>query len=126
MSSAETQKPSMKSQIELLSQNSEMAFHTAIWIENYMQYVDFLSDLSTVSSNRDYNPVEWIDMHPGFEPRADALTETHCYYGGAYDDVNLYQYIFKQFAWGKRLHTYYKHPTEDFKDGRATKNSMGR
>ena len=98
MSSAETPKPSTKSQIELLSQNSEMAFHTAIWIENYMQYVDFLSDLSTVSSNRDYNPVEWIDMHPGFEPRADALTETHCYYGGAYDDVNLYQYIFKQFA----------------------------
>jgi hypothetical protein len=103
-----------------------MAFHTAIWVDNYMQYVDFLSDLSTVSCNKDYNPVEWIDMHPGNEARVEALGETHCYYGGAYDDVNLFQYMGKQFAWGKRVHTYYKHPTEDFKDSKATKNSMGR
>lgn len=103
-----------------------MAFHTSIWVDNYMQYVQFLSDLSTVSSVQDYNPVEWCDMHPGQEARVDALVETHCYFSGANDDVNLWGYMIKQFAWGKRVHTFYKHPTEDFKDGKATKNSMSR
>lgn len=46
-----------------MTQNSEMAFHTAIWTDNYMQYVSFLADLSTVSAVQDYNPVEWTDMH---------------------------------------------------------------
>lgn len=44
-----------------------MAFHTAIWLDNYFGYVDFLTDLSTVSSPLDYNPVEWSDMHSGQE-----------------------------------------------------------
>lgn len=52
--------------------------------------------------------------------------ETHCYFSGANDDVNLWGYMIKQFAWGRRVHIFYKHPTEDFKDGKATKNSMSR
>lgn len=65
-------------------------------------------------------------MHPGLEPRVDALVETHCYFAGARDDVNLYLYMSKQFAWGKKITTFYKHPADDFKDGKGTKNSMGR
>lgn len=44
-----------------------MAFHTAIWLDNYFVYVKYLNDLSTVSSPFDYNPVEYFDMHPGSE-----------------------------------------------------------
>lgn len=50
-----------------------MAFHTAVWMDNYMDYVAFLNDLNSISSPLDYNPVEWTDMHPGAEPRADSL-----------------------------------------------------
>lgn len=103
-----------------------MAFHTAIWMENYFRYVHFLSDLSSVSSPFDYNPVEWADMHLGQEERGDALIETHCWFPGTRDDVDLWGYMVKQFAWGKKISTYYRHPTEDNKDGKATKNSMGR
>jgi hypothetical protein len=103
-----------------------MAFHTAIWIDNYMGYVDFLNDLSSVSSPFDYNPVEWIDMHPGFEARGEALIETHSYLPGSKDDVDLWNFMQKQFAWGKKVVTFYRHPAEDFKDGKATENSLGR
>ena len=103
-----------------------MAFHTAIWLDNYMDYVVFLNDLSTVSNPQDYNPVEWTDMHPGVESRCDALVETHCYLPGARDDVDLWSYMTRQFAWGKKITTFYRHPADDFKDGKGTKNSMGR
>ena len=88
-----------------------MAFHTAIWLDNYFQYVVFLNDLSTFSSHYDYNPVEYTDMHPGLEPNVEALVETHCFYLGARDDVNLSSYMVRQFAWGKKVNTFYKHPT---------------
>ena len=103
-----------------------MAFHTAVWMDNYMDYVAFLNDLGSVSSPLDYNPVEWIDMHPGYEARADSLSETHSYFPGARHDINLWAYMVKQFAWGKKITTFYRHPTEDFKAVKATKNSMGR
>lgn len=103
-----------------------MAFHTAIWLENYFGYATFLNDLSTVSSHYDYNPVEWTDMHQGLQPTIEALVETHCFNLGARDDVNLWGFMVKQFAWGKKVFTYYRHPSDDFKDGKATKNAMGR
>jgi hypothetical protein len=31
-----------------------------------------------------------------------------------------------QFDWGKRIITFYAHPSLDSKGGRATKNTMGR
>ena len=103
-----------------------MAFHTAIWVDNYMTYVAFLNDLSTVSNPQDYNPVEYIDMHPGAEARTDSMVETHNYFPGNQDDVDLWSYMSKQFAWGKKIQTYLRHPTDDNKDGKATKNVMSR
>lgn len=103
-----------------------MSFHTAVWLDNYMGYVNFLSDLNSVSSPLDYNPVEWLDMHPGIDQMGDHLMETHSYIPGTRHDVNLWQYQVKQFAWGKKITTFFKHPTDDFKAMKATKNSMGR
>jgi|SRR6218665_1200375 len=103
-----------------------MAFHTAIWVDNYISYVAFLNDLSTVSNPQDYNPVEYLDLHPGAEARVDALVETHNYFPGNRDDVDLWSYMSKQFAWGKKIQTYFKHPADDNKDGKATKNVMSR
>ena len=31
-----------------------MAFHTAVWMDNYADYVSFLTDLETVSNLNDY------------------------------------------------------------------------
>ena len=103
-----------------------MAFHTAVWLDNYADYVSFLSDLDTVSSMNDYSTLEVMDMHPGVEANSNELTETHNYLPGTKDDVNLYVYMGLQFAWGKKLCGFYKHPADDFKGGRATKNTMGR
>lgn len=103
-----------------------MAFHTAIWVENYCEYIKFLSDLETYSSPNDYSGAEQMAFFPGYESVSDALIETHNYLPGSKDDVNLFNYIMIQFSWGKRIVTFYRHPTEDMKAGRATKNTMGR
>ena len=55
-------------------QNDPFKNCRSIDMDNYMDYVAFLNDLNSVSSPLDYNPVEWIDMHPGFEARADSLS----------------------------------------------------
>lgn len=65
-------------------------------------------------------------MHPGTAAKGDALTQTHNYFAGAKDDVNLFMYMGVQFNWGKKVFTFYRHPADDNKSGRATKNTMGR
>jgi len=35
-------------------------------------------------------------------------------------------YMGVQFNWGKKVFTFYRHPADDNKSGRATKNTMGR
>lgn len=103
-----------------------MAFHTTVWIDNYTDYVDFLLNLNSLSNLNDYNTMEYLDMYPGSAERGDALNETHNYFAGAKDDINLFMYIGNQFAWGKKMFTFYRHPSDDNKGGKATKNTMGR
>lgn len=103
-----------------------MAFHTAVWLDNYSEYIRFLNDLGSISSTLDYNVLQRFDMFPGFESAGDALVETQSYIPGTTDDVNLWGFMANQFAWGKKVVTFYRHPADDFKSGRATKNSMGR
>ena len=74
----------------------------------------------------DYSAAEVHDFFPRTEPTADAHIETHNYLPGAKDDTNLYGFMMIQFDWGKRLVTFYSHPSTDNKGGRATKNTMGR
>lgn len=103
-----------------------MAFHTAIWLENYGEYVTWLSNIETFGNINDYTAQEVYDFYPKVGPTSDALMETHNYLPGAKDDTNLYGYMSIQFDWGKRLVTFYAHPATDNKGGRATKNTMGR
>ena len=42
-----------------------MAFHTAVWLANYVGYIRYLDDLNSISQPQDYSQLEWADMHPG-------------------------------------------------------------
>lgn len=44
-----------------------MAFHTAVWLDNYAEYIRFLDDLNSISAPMDYNYIQYMDMHPGYE-----------------------------------------------------------
>lgn len=103
-----------------------MAFHTMVWVDNYADYVEFMTNLQSVSNMNDYSTTEMMDFYPGFAELGDSLHETHNYFGGAKDDINLFMYIGNQFAWGKKVFTFYRHPADDNKGARATKNTMGR
>ncbi len=103
-----------------------MAFHTALWLENYGTYMQWLSEVETFGNPNDYSSAEMHDFFPRIEPWSYALMETHNYLPGAKDDTNLYGFMMIQFDWGKRLVTFYAHPSTDNKGGRATKNAMGR
>ncbi len=90
-----------------------MAFHTAIWLSNYAGYVEYLSDLDSISSNvDDYGPLEYSDMHGGASSVSDALMETHNYIPGSKDDVNLWGFMAVQFDWGKKVVTFFRHPAD--------------
>lgn len=103
-----------------------MAFHTMVWVDNYVDYVEFLVNLQSISNLNDYGTLEMLDLYPGVTEQGDSLNETHNYFAGSKDDINLCMYIGSQFAWGKKVFTFYRHPTDDNKAARATKNTMGR
>jgi hypothetical protein len=103
-----------------------MAFHTMVWVDNYADYVEFLTNLQSISNLNDYSTMEMMDFYPGFAELGDSNNETHNYFAGSKDDINLFLYIGSQFAWGKKVFTFYRHPTDDNKGARATKNTMGR
>jgi len=52
--------------------------------------------------------------------------ETGHYLPGTCDDTNYANYFAVQFAWGKKVMSFYRHPCDDFKCARGTKNIMGR
>ena len=52
--------------------------------------------------------------------------ETHNYIPGSKDDINLMGYFTAQFAWGKKVISFYRHPADDFKSAKSTKNVLGR
>lgn len=103
-----------------------MSFHTAIWLDNYGDYVSFLFELEEFSSGFDYTPTEHLDFFNGIETYTEEQVETHNYIPGSKEDINLFGYMGAQFAWGKKVVSFYKHPADDFKCGKATKNVMGR
>jgi hypothetical protein len=103
-----------------------MSFHTAVWLDNYGDYVSFLFELEEFSSGHDYLPHEYLDFFDGAETMSEELIETHNYIAGSKDDINVFGYMAAQFAWGKKVVSFYKHPADDFKCGKATKNVMGR
>ena len=51
----------------------------------------------------------------------EELNETHNYIPGSKDDINYRGYMCAQFAWGKKVISFYRHPCDDFKCLIATK-----
>jgi hypothetical protein len=49
-----------------------MAFHTAVWVDNYFDYLGFLRNLESYSSSADYSVTEHIDLFGGYEAKVDA------------------------------------------------------
>lgn len=66
------------------------------------------------------------DLFKGLEQDLETLNETHNYIPGSKDDINAYGYFSNQFNWGKKVVSFYRHPSDDFKAVKATKNIMGR
>jgi len=66
------------------------------------------------------------DTFYGLEAELEELTETHNWIPGSKDDINLRGYYASQFLWGKKVVSYYRHPADDFKSAKATKNILGR
>ena len=48
------------------------------------------------------------------------------YLKGSKDDVNARGFYQAEFSWGKKVISFYRHPADDFKGARATKNILGR
>ena len=104
----------------------ELGFHRRLWLDNYCDYHYFLFSLEDYGNPDDYLPHENADFFKGFEAHLEELVETHNYFPGSKDDINLFTYLANQFAWGKKVVSFYRHPGDDFKSARGTKNILGR
>jgi hypothetical protein len=103
---------------------NELNYHTALWLANYGRYLESLLSLEEYSNNITY--LEAWDFNPYNEANAQELMETHNYIPGSKDDINLRDYIMAQFAWGKKVVSFYRHPADEFKCFKATKSVLGR
>jgi len=79
-----------------------------------------------LGSLHDYNIHEKCDLFSGSEANIEELNETHNFIPGSKDDINYRGYLTAQFAWGKKVVSFYRHPADDFKCLIATKNILGR
>jgi len=111
---------------ELEEITNELFYHGAVWMNAYTDYSVFLYDLGEYGNSNDYLMHENYDFFYGLETELEELIETHNYFPGSKDDINLRGYYAAQFNWGKKVISFYRHPADDFKAGRATKNILGR
>lgn len=111
---------------ELEEISNELYFHGAVWANAYADYASFLYELQEYGNSNDYLMHENYDFFYGLETELEELIETHNYIAGSKDDINLRGYYAAQFNWGKKVISFYRHPGDDFKGGRATKNILGR
>jgi hypothetical protein len=111
---------------ELQELDNELLYHSAVWCNIYTDYTMFLFELEEYGNSNDYLMHENYDFFYGLEANLEELTETHNYFAGSKDDINLRGYLACQFAWGKKVISFYRHPADDFKCARGTKNILGR
>jgi len=111
---------------ELEDISNELYFHSSIWANCYTDYQVFLYELEDYGNYHDYLLHENFDFFYGLEAELEELVETHNYIAGSKDDLNLRGYYAAQFNWGKKVVSFYRHPSDDFKSVRATKNILGR
>ena len=103
-----------------------MEYHTTLWVNKYAELLKFLLDAETVGNQMEYTADEMMDLIPGLEEWSQSLWETHCYIAGSRADVNLWGYMRAQFSWGRKVITYFRHPADDNRAYKATKNTLGR
>ncbi|CAD8186752.1 unnamed protein product [Paramecium octaurelia] len=111
---------------ELEDLENELTFHSAVWSNYYLDQHLALLDLEQYGDRNDYVIHEDYDFYPGLEADLEELTETHNWIPGSKDDINLKGYMVSQFQWGKKIISFYRHPCDDFKAARGTKNILGR
>lgn len=70
--------------------------------------------------------MEIYDNFNGAEADLEELTETNNYLPGSKNDINIKGFLNCQFNWGKKVVSFYRHPDDDFKCARGTKNILGR
>ena len=106
--------------------NNELLYHNLLWKSFYLESLIYYIDLKFMPNFRDMMEVERLDYMRSKQVEFTRREETHNWLPGALDDVDIEGYIVNQFAWGKKVTTYFKHPSDDFRGIRATKNIMGR
>ena len=106
--------------------NNELLYHNLLWKAFYLESLIYYIDLKFLPNFRDMMEHEKADYMHSKKVEFTRRTETHNWLPGALEDVDLEGYIVNQFAWGKKVTTYFRHPSDDFRGIRATKNIMGR
>eukprot|EP00331_Platyophrya_macrostoma_P014224 CAMPEP_0176432130 /NCGR_PEP_ID=MMETSP0127-20121128/15210_1 /TAXON_ID=938130 /ORGANISM="Platyophrya macrostoma, Strain WH" /LENGTH=229 /DNA_ID=CAMNT_0017814241 /DNA_START=44 /DNA_END=733 /DNA_ORIENTATION=- len=111
---------------ELENISLDLKYHQAVWVDKYSDYVFFLFELEDYGNPEEYLMHQNYDIFYGLEAELEELTETHNWLPGSKDDINIRGYYASQFLWGKKVISYYRHPADDFKSAKATKNILGR
>ena len=106
--------------------NNELIYHNLLWKAFYIESLTYYIDLKFVPNMGDLMKPEKLDYNHSKKVEMTRREETHNWLPGSQDDVDLEGYVINQFAWGKKVTTYFKHPSDDFRGIRATKNIMGR
>ena len=101
-------------------------YHGTLWLSYIYTQRHFLLELEEYGNFNDYSMTENYDRFRGLETFLEELNETHNYIPGSKDDINYMGYFSAQFAWGKKVVSFYRHPADDFKALIATKNILGR
>ena len=106
--------------------NNELVYHNLLWKSFYLESVLYYVDLKFLPNFNDLMDTEKLDYIHARKVEMTRRSETHNWLAGSMDDVDIEGYVVNQFAWGKKVVTYFKHPSDDFRGIRATKNIMGR
>ena len=105
--------------------NNELQFHNDLWFEYHMSNKKFENDINDVGNLLDYDGLHINELFPETKAKSLKLYETFNLLPGTHDDVNFYGYLQIRFTWGKKMITFYRHPEDDFRSIRASKNIMG-
>ena len=106
--------------------NNELIYHNLLWKSFYLESLMYYIDLKFLPNLGDLMETEKLDYVHAKKVEMTRRDETHNWIAGSMDDVDIEGYVVNQFAWGKKVATYFKHPSDDFRGIRATKNIMGR
>ena len=105
--------------------NNELQFHNDLWFEYHLSNKKFQNDIKDAGNLLDYRFEDLYEMMPKTKAFSSKLHQTGNYLPGSHNDVNFYGYLYIQFSWGKKMVSFYRHPEDDYRSARATKNILG-